>query len=96
MPKPKNDYPSVRVRLDGFVRMQGEGATLYPREQIFYDWYQDNRANRIAFTVMKEMMTAMLNGEMGPQIQAAVRAGDTEAAIEAAQDLISAFVIQDG
>lgn len=93
MAKPKNDFPSERVRLDGFVRMQGQGVTLHPREQVFFDWYVENSANRAAFTVMKEMMTAMLNGEMGPQIQAAVKTGDTQAAIEAAQDLFNAFVV---
>jgi hypothetical protein len=93
MAKPKNEFPSERLRLDGFVRMQGEGVTLHPREQVFYDWYVQNSANRMAFTVMKEMMTAMLNGEMGPQIQEAVKTGDTQAAIEAAQDLFNAFVV---
>jgi len=93
MSKPRNEFPSERVRLDGFVRMQSEGVTLYPREQVFYDWFVANSANREAFTVMKEMMTAMLNGEMGPQIQAAVKTGDTQAAIEAAQDLFNAFVV---
>ena len=93
MPKPKNGFPSVRIRLDGFVRMQGEGVTLHPREQVFFDWYFENSVNRVAFTVMKEMMTAILNGEMGPQIQEAVRTGDTQAAIDAAQDLFNAFVV---
>ena len=94
MPKPKNKFQSERVRLDGFVRMKSQDVTESAREQPFLDWYRANRENRMAFTVMKEMMTAMLNGEMGPQIQAAVKAGDTEAAIEAAQDLIGAFVIE--
>jgi len=96
MAKPKNQFPSERVRLDGFVRMRAQGKTEDPREQVFYDWYLANRVNRSAYTVMKEMMTAMLNGEMGPQIQQAVQAGDTQAAIEAAQDLMSQFVVEIG
>lgn len=94
MAKPKNIFPSERVRLDGFIEMQAQGVTLYPREQVFLDWYLENKQHRKAFTFAKEMMTAMLNGEMGPQIQAAVKAGDTQAAIEAAQDLIGAFVVE--
>lgn len=94
MAKPKNDFPSERVRLDGFVRMRAAGVTEDAREQVFLDWYLENSPRRMAFTVMKEMMTAMLNGEMGPQIQQAVKAGDTQAAIEAAQDLIGAFVVE--
>ena len=94
MARKKNDVPSVRIRLDGFLRMRDEGIAESEREQVFLDWFLENSANRKAFTVMKEMMTAMLNGEMGPQIQQAVQAGDTQAAIEAAQDLISAFVVE--
>lgn len=94
MAKPKNPYPSIRLRLDPWIRMKAEGVTADPRHQILYDWYMENADDRKAATIAVEMMTAMLNGEMGPQIQAAVQAGDTQAAIEAAQDLIGAFVVE--
>lgn len=94
MAKPKNPYPSERIRLDANLRMRAAGVTENPRHQIFYEWYMEHRQNRMAATLMVEMMTSMLNGEFGPQIQQAVRAGDTEAAIEAAQDLIGAFVVE--
>ncbi len=94
MAKPKNNFPSERVRLDANLRMQAEGVTLNPRHQVFHDWYQENKKDRRAATLAIEMMTSMLLGEFGPQVQAAVKAGDTQAAIEAAQDLIGAFVVE--
>lgn len=94
MPRPRNRYPSERLWLSPWVNMAGGGVTKDPRHQAVYDWYKENAHNRIAATVALEMLAAMLNGEMGPQIQQAVKAGDTQAAIEAAKDLVSQFVVE--
>jgi hypothetical protein len=91
MPRPKNIYPSVRFRLDGFVEMQAHGKTLHEREQKFLDWYLANRDERKAATLAKGMITAILNGEMGTQFVEAVEKGDTDEAVEALQDLLSVF-----
>lgn len=90
MSRPKNPESSKRVRLDGYIPM----PITDKRDQKFYDWYLEQRVKRKAFTVARELLTAILNGEMGPQIQAAIEAGDTQAAVDAAQDLISTFVVE--
>lgn len=92
MAMPKNIFPSMRVRLDYNLKMRSKGETLDPRQQVFHDWYLENSGR--AATLAAEMITSMLNGEMGPQLQAAVQTGDTQAAIEAAQDLFAAFVVE--
>lgn len=94
MAKPKNKFPSIRLRLDPWIRMRAEGVTENPRHQVLYNWYMENADNRKAATFAVEMLTAMLNGEMGPQMQAAAKVGDTKAAIEWAQDLIGEFVVE--
>jgi len=91
MSRLKNLEQSKRIRLDGYIPMPIRNE----RDQKFYDWYLEQRAKRKAFTVARELLTAILNGEMGLQIQTAIQQGDTQAAIEAAQDLIDAFVIED-
>lgn len=91
MARTKNSEPSTRIRLDGYIPM----PITSDRDQKFLDWYVEQRNKRKAFTVARELLTAILNGEMGSQIQAAIEAGDTQAAVDAAQDLISAFVIDD-
>jgi len=91
MAKPKNPYPSVRFRLDGFIQMEAEGVTLHEREQKFHDWYMQHREKREAATLAKGMITAILNGEMGQQFVQAVEKGDTEEAVDALQDLLSVY-----
>lgn len=91
MAKTKYKVPSERIRLDGFLRMRADGIALDEREQKFLDWYKENRENRKAFTMAKEMMTAVLNGELGEQVQKAVVAGNTDEARAALQDLLGAF-----
>lgn len=91
MARTKNSEPSTRIRLDGYIQM----PITSDRDQKFLDWYVEQRDKRKAFTVARELLTAILNGEMGSQIQAAIEAGDTQAAVDAARDLISAFVIDD-
>jgi hypothetical protein len=94
MAKPKNAFPSIRIRLDPWIRMRAQGVTEDPRQQVVYDWYMENAPDRKASTIALEMLTAMLNGEMGPQLQAAVKTGDTQVAIDALQDLIGAFSVE--
>lgn len=89
MPRRKNAFPSLRFRLDGFVEMRAQGITLYEREQKFLDWYLANSAERKAATLAKNMITAILNGEMGQQFAQAVEHGNTDEAVEALQDLLS-------
>lgn len=91
MAKPKNPFPSDRIRLDANLRMSAEGVTLDARQQVFYDWYINNRSNRKAATIAVEMLTSILNGELGPQVQKAVETGNTAEAIDALQDLLGAF-----
>lgn len=91
MPKPKNPFPSVRFRLDGFIQMQAKDQTLHEREQKFYDWYEKHKQHREAATLAKGMITAILNGEMGNQFVEAVQKGDTDEAVDALRDLLSVF-----
>lgn len=96
MPRQKNQYPSERLWLSPWVNMQSEGVTKDPRHQAVYDWYRNSAHGRQAATLALEMLASILNGEMGPQIQQAVKAGDTQAAIDAARDLMSQFVVELG
>lgn len=91
MAKPKNPFPSERIRLDANLRMRAEGVTLDPRHQAFFDWYVKQRGGRKAATMAVEMLTSILNGELGPKLQAAVETGNTEETIDALQDLLGAF-----
>lgn len=91
MARRKSLVPSKRIRLDGYVRQVAVDIALDPREQKFLDWYLTNRENRKAFTVAKDMLCAMLNGELGQQVKVAVEQGNTQEAIEALQDLLGAF-----
>lgn len=92
MAKPKNNFPSERVRLDGYIQMKDEGLTADPRDQVLYDFIQEHGGNRKAFPMAKQLLISALLGELGPQLKAAVQAGDTQAAVEAAKDLIGDFV----
>lgn len=87
MARHKNPVPSARVRLDGYQKM----PITDPREQIFWDWYLKNRANRKAFSVAKELLLAALNGELGERVAVAVKDGNTADAIDALQDLLGVF-----
>lgn len=93
MPKRKNKFPSVRVRLDGYIQMRDEGMTANPRDQVLFDFLAENGKARKAFPMAKELLIAALLGELGPQLKKAVEAGDQQATLEAARDLIGEFVI---
>lgn len=94
MAKPKNSFPSVRVRLDGYLQMSAEGVTANPRDQVLYDFLKENGTARKAFPMAKELLISALLGELGPGLKKAVETGDQQAAMEAARDLISEFVIE--
>lgn len=92
MPKRKYDFPSIRIRLEGLLRRKSENEALTERDQKFLDWYMENDGGN-RFTLAREIITAMLNGEFGARVQDAVQAGNTEEILEAARDLIGEFVI---
>ena len=92
MAKPKNKYPSVRLRLDGYITMGAGGRALDERDQVLLDWYEANRKNRQAFPAMRELLIAALLGELGPKVQKAVSDGNTEEARAALSDLMDMFV----
>lgn len=87
MPRPRFAVPSERIRFEGYQRMPIED----PRVQKAYEWYQENKKERRAFTIAWQLIVAALNGELGPQVQVAVEEGNTEEAIHALQDLMGAF-----
>lgn len=87
MAKPKNKVPSIRVRLDGNIRQ----PCVDPREVKALKWYEEMSHQRKAFPIAWGFIVAAVNGELGPQVQAAVVDGNTEEAIDALQDLLGAF-----
>ena len=87
MSRPKSACPSERIRLDGYQRM----PITDPRDQVAWDWFVKNRANRQAFPIAWELIKAALNGELGERVQVAVEAGDTAEAMDALKDLLGAF-----
>lgn len=91
MSRKKHEVQSERIRFEGYQRM----PITDPRVQVAYDWYQDNKAERKAFPIAWQLLIAALNGELGPQVQVAVEAGNTEEAIGALQDLMGAFRSED-
>jgi hypothetical protein len=93
MTRSKNPYPSLRMRFDGQFQRKAEHEALTPRDQKFIDWYLSN-AGQDRFGLAREIITAMLNGELGSRVQDAVMSGNTEEVIEAARDLIGEFVFE--
>jgi hypothetical protein len=91
MERMKNKVPSVRVRLDGNIRQ----PVIDPREQKALNWYVEMSKQRKAFPVAWGFIIAAVNGELGPQVQAAVVDGNTEEALDALHDLLGAFGASD-
>jgi hypothetical protein len=89
MARPKDAIPSERIRLDGY-RKRGVSA----RDDKTFAWYDALTAGT-RFGVAWELITAVLNGELGPAMQVAVEEGDVEKARQAAQQIVSAFVVDD-
>lgn len=89
MPRRKDEIRSERIRLDGY-RKRGVSA----RDDKTFAWY-DALADKTRFGVAWELITAVLNGELGQAMQIAVEEGDVEKAREAAQQIVGAFVVDD-
>jgi len=87
MARMRNVQPSIRVRLDGNIRQ----PVMDARERKALDWYTEMSKKRMAFPIAWGFIVAAVNGELGPQVQAAVADGNTEQAIDALQDLLGAF-----
>jgi len=83
----KHKIPSVRIRLDGYIRQ----PITDPRVQVAVDWLNEQNSQRKAFPMAFDLLVAALNGELGEGIQVAVSAGDTEKAHDALKDLLGAF-----
>ena len=87
MGRKKHETPSIRIRLDGYVRQPIQD----PRVQVTVDWLNEQRSQRKAFPMAFELLTAALNGELGEGVQVAIQQGDTEKAHDALRDLLGAF-----
>lgn len=80
---------SERIRIEG-LRKRG----VNPRDDKTFDWL-DSIPNKKRFSFVWDMVTAALNGELGPVMQQAVEDSDLEKAREAAAQIVGAFVIDD-
>jgi len=87
MGRKKHDTPSIRIRLDGYVRQ----PITDPRVQVAVDWLDEQRSQRKAFPMAWELLVSALNGELGDGVKVAVLQGDTEKAHDALRDLLGAF-----
>jgi hypothetical protein len=85
MARKKDLIASERIRWDGY-RKRGVEA----RWDKTFAW-NDSHAAGEKFGMVWSMVTAVLNGDLGTQFEQAVKAGNTEEAIEALQDLLGAF-----
>ena len=73
------------LHIDPYIWI-GEDA----RKDAVLKWYESlPDGKRTAITI--DLLAAAVLGEFGTQVQAAVNNGDTDAAIHALQDLMSAF-----
>ena len=89
MARPKDETESERIRIDGY-RKRG----IDERQDKTFAWL-DGIPARNRFTFVWDLITAALNGELGPLMQQAVEQGDLEQAKEAASQIAGAFVVDD-
>ena len=89
MARPKDKVKSDRIRIDGY-RKRGADA----RQDRTFAWL-DAAPDGSRFGFVWDLLTAALNGELGPVMQEAVEEGDVEKAREAAQQIVGAFVVDD-
>ena len=80
---------SERVRIEG-SRKRGVSS----RDDKTFAWL-DGIPDGKRFEFAWDLITAALNGELGPVMQAAVEESDIEKAKRAAQQISNAFVIED-
>lgn len=87
--RPRDEIPSERVRFEG-LRKRG----VNPRYDKTFAWI-DAIPNGKRFEFVWDLVTAALNGELGPVMQQAVEDSDMEKAREAAAQIAGAFVVDD-
>ena len=89
MARPKDKKESERIRIDGY-RKRG----IDERQDKTFAWLDGIPAGK-RFNFVWDLITAALNGELGPLMQQAVEQGDLEQAKEAASQIAGAFVVDD-
>ncbi len=87
--RPHDAIPSERIRIEG-LRKRGVNA----RDDKTFAWL-DAIPNKKRFSFVWDLVTAALNGELGPVMQQAVEDSDMEKAREAAAQIVGAFVVDD-
>jgi hypothetical protein len=80
---------SLRIRIDG-NRKRGIDA----RQDKTFAWL-DQIPEGKRFDFVWDLITAALNGELGPAMQVAVEESDVEKARAAASQIVGAFVVDD-
>ena len=60
MSRPKDEFPSVRVRIDGNRKRKG----ISPREEKTWEWI-DAIPDGKRFDMVWDLITAAVNGELG-------------------------------
>ena len=84
-----DEIPSERVRFEG-LRKRGVNS----RYDKTFAWI-DAIPNGKRFEFVWDLVTAALNGELGPVMQQAVEDSDMNKAREAAAQIVGAFVVDD-
>lgn len=87
--RPRDKVPSERVRIEG-LRKRG----VSERDDRTFEWL-DSIPNRMRFAFVWDLVTAALNGELGPMMQKAVEESDMDKARAAAAQIAGAFVVDD-
>jgi len=87
--RPHDAVPSERIRIEG-LRKRGVSA----RDDKTFAWL-DAIPNKKRFLFVWDLVTAALNGELGPVMQQAVEDSDMDKAREAAAQIAGAFVVDD-
>lgn len=90
MARGKDAIQSVRIRLDGY-RKRG----VDERQDKTFAWLDAIPEGQSRFGFVWELLTAALNGELGPVMQQAVENGDVEKVRDAAEQIFGAFVVSD-
>ncbi len=85
MPKPKHKIPSVRVRLDGYIRQ----PVTDPRVQKTLDWLEMHRGDRKAFPMAFDLLVAAVNGELDVKVKVPEQGVDSEKAHDALASILS-------
>lgn len=89
MARPRDKNRSERIRIDGY-RKRGIDA----RQDKTFAWLDAIPAGK-RFDFVWDLLTAALNGELGPVMQQVVEESDIEKAREAASQIVGAFVVDD-